>query len=304
MGKLALAALNRVPFGTYSAAIEEFTRRTLSNPADGINAVQGVLGTLTPRFGTFYAGLPQDFFGAALLWDAKCGDTTEKYTPDDAPFPSWSWARWNFPNGCEWSTLKPSRTCLLPNAYIVTTGGGIINLPASERGLQSREGSPYETLSPSAETHLAKVGHMLLLCSSRVAFRIGRLRTRNRSDTDLLDNTVYEYELLDVAGDVNGYICMPAMERHKCGRRTLEFITICQSTGYNGPKLPSHLIPIDVIKDENGNNKIVKMKPKEYPVTDIMLVNWTNDVAERVAIGHVVGKDVLWRKEYRWALLA
>jgi hypothetical protein len=112
MGKLALLAINRVPFGTYSAAIEEFTRRTLSKPADGINAVQGVLGTLTPRFGTFYAGLPQDLFGSALLWDPKCGITTEKYTVEDAPFASWSWARWNLPNGCVWSTMKPSRTLL------------------------------------------------------------------------------------------------------------------------------------------------------------------------------------------------
>jgi len=46
----------------------------------------------------------------------------------------------------------------------------------------------------------------------------------------------------------------------------------------------------------------VKMQPYEYPVTDIMLVSWTNDVAERVAIGHVVEQHVFRRKE--WVLLA
>jgi hypothetical protein len=119
----------------------------------------------------------------------------------------------------------------------------------------------------------------------------------------MLDNTVYKYELLDTAGYVNGYICISAMERHKCGRSPLEFFTICRSTGYNGPELPRHLIPTKEVKDsESGKTSIKEMEPYEYPVTDIILVSWTNDVAEQVAIGHVVGQGIFGRQE--WVLLA
>jgi hypothetical protein len=306
MGKIALLAMNRVSFGTYTSAIEEFTRRTLSRPADGIHAVQGVLGTLTPQFGTFHSGLPEDLFGPSLLWEPRIHSVAHRLAAEDAPFPTWTWARWNLPKGCVWPPLKSSRTCLEHNAYLLTPGG-IVEL--STAAVTSRVRPPprnsYDPLSPWAQQRLGTIGQMLLLFCTTVEYYIGDRCTQRQPETRTIKDTVYDYELVDSRGQAVGCIRMPAIDRKSCGKGVQSFISLCRSTGYHGPSISKRYIPTKQVSvdSESSETKTVDMTPDEYPVVDVLLVNWISEVAERVALGHIVSSGFNRYFPKEWVIL-
>lgn len=62
--------------------------------SDGVDAITGVLATLELILDTFYSSLPINHFATSLLWRPKLGKLAHRVKMPEAPFPSWSWARW------------------------------------------------------------------------------------------------------------------------------------------------------------------------------------------------------------------
>jgi hypothetical protein len=307
-GQVALVALNRIKFATYILAIQEYKGRNLTNQADGVNAIQGVLKTLSEQWGAFHSGLPESHLASALLWGPPTHGAIRQYSIEEAPFPSWSWARWSFPQGIAWQTPKPSWAKLGSRAYLVK--------PSAVTELTSASSDPeplyneqppvinYRSLSPQARRHLDIIGELLCMNCVIIRVQIGGIW---KGSSDAAEGTIKEYYLKLQNGDIVGHIRMSTEERGCCGERVQEFVTVCWETGYDGPSIPSHLIPTKTIStgtEENPRTETVNMSPREYPTASVFLVRWKNEIAERVALGHIVGKP--WEscdRERRWTLL-
>jgi hypothetical protein len=296
--------LNRVKFKTYTSAIQEFTRRTLSKQEDGINAVQGVLGTLSSQFGSFHCGLPESHFGAALLWGPMEYETIKKYPIEEAPFPSWSWARWKFLNGVNWVTPKASWARLESTAYILTSSQ-LIEIPSASLKVEEKPALEYADLSRQVQAHLQRVEEMIYMKCTPLHIRIGERVTESTSSHEH-PSTIHQYCLDNLGGFVIGHIRMTITEREKCGDKVQTLLKVCLSTGYEGPPIEKHLIPTKRVNkgdSESPNWVTVNQEPYEFLVANVFLVKWTNEMAERVAIGHVVlGAVKRWTDDREWVL--
>lgn len=82
----------------YIEMVHEYNNRQLTFPADGLQAIAGLMTVWDRSFhGGFICGLPQMFFDDALLWQ-PCSPLRRR-TPktcgsDQIILPSWSWAGW------------------------------------------------------------------------------------------------------------------------------------------------------------------------------------------------------------------
>lgn len=84
-------------FADYAALIEEYTPRQMSNPADAVNAVMGLLKILLTNqqsHGRLLNGLPEEFFDQALHWQCAAKEGVELCLKKSQMFPTWSWAAW------------------------------------------------------------------------------------------------------------------------------------------------------------------------------------------------------------------
>jgi hypothetical protein len=81
-------------FLDYTAAIQEYTKRTLTDAYDMLFAIDGVLETMKDVTGRFIFGLPQKHFLESLLWYPDLGSIHSYDSRNN--FPSWTWASSNF----------------------------------------------------------------------------------------------------------------------------------------------------------------------------------------------------------------
>lgn len=83
-------------WNSYRRAVIEYTKRTLSDESDTINAFQGIASLLQPGFkGDFLFGLPETELDIALLWQSNSLIRRRLNPETNKPlFPSWSWAGW------------------------------------------------------------------------------------------------------------------------------------------------------------------------------------------------------------------
>ena len=83
-------------WNNYRRAVAEYSKRTLSDETDVVNAFQGILSLLQPAFkGDFLCGLPETELDIALLWQPNSIIRRRVDPKTRAPlFPSWSWAGW------------------------------------------------------------------------------------------------------------------------------------------------------------------------------------------------------------------
>jgi hypothetical protein len=73
----------------YTAAVELYTRRSLTEPSDILNAFEGVERVLQDHMDTsMHFGLPSGLLDSALLWESS------QLLRRREGFPSWSWAGW------------------------------------------------------------------------------------------------------------------------------------------------------------------------------------------------------------------
>lgn len=133
-----------------------------------------------------------------------------------------------------------------------------------------------------------------------IQVRVGGTWIGTKGENETGD-TINEYDLRLPTGAVIGHIRMSVEEREFCGDELQELVTICWSIGYDGPKIPGYLVPTKRVSDGENSTKTVNMEPKEYPVASVFLVKWMDEVAERVAVGHVVSTGwELCKRKPRW----
>ena len=82
----------------YIKLVHQYNNRQLTFPADGLQAIAGLLAVMNKSFhGGFICGLPQMFFDDALLWQPY--DVLQRRNPEPHGnarnvLPSWSWVGW------------------------------------------------------------------------------------------------------------------------------------------------------------------------------------------------------------------
>lgn len=83
-------------WNSYRRAVIEYTKRTISDESDVVNAFQGIASLLQPAFkGDFLFGLPETELDIALLWQPNSLIRRRVNPETKAPlFPSWSWVGW------------------------------------------------------------------------------------------------------------------------------------------------------------------------------------------------------------------
>lgn len=81
---------------SYQKAIAEYTKRSLSDESDAVNAFRGLADLLQAAFkGDFLFGLPETELDFALLWQPASLIRRRVHPQTQKPlFPSWSWAGW------------------------------------------------------------------------------------------------------------------------------------------------------------------------------------------------------------------
>ena len=80
--------ITRFHFEGYSAAIQQYTSRKMSNPSDALNALAGLLHRIERKSKErFFLGLPESEFVNALLWTPV---KNQPFFRRDG-FPSWAW---------------------------------------------------------------------------------------------------------------------------------------------------------------------------------------------------------------------
>ncbi|KAF2251496.1 HET-domain-containing protein [Trematosphaeria pertusa] len=84
-------------FLDYAAAVQEYSKRKLTDPKDTLFAISGILETMEEVTGGFILGLPRKHFLESLLWypDIGCVQTYNH----TLKLPSWTWASSDFSRG-------------------------------------------------------------------------------------------------------------------------------------------------------------------------------------------------------------
>lgn len=89
-GELPSLADTPRPATGYFSAVEQYTKRFLSNPTDILRAFTGVLNHLVGDRHLY--GLPLDMFTEAVLWEPIEPNCDAREKTSNEIFPSWSWA--------------------------------------------------------------------------------------------------------------------------------------------------------------------------------------------------------------------
>lgn len=89
------------PFVQFTSAVELYTRRELTNPADILNAFEGVQLVLEKRIGAnIYYGSLETMMNSSLIWESN------KRLLRRPGFPSWSWSGWM--GEIQWKYTEPA----------------------------------------------------------------------------------------------------------------------------------------------------------------------------------------------------
>ncbi|KAF2106202.1 heterokaryon incompatibility protein-domain-containing protein [Lophiotrema nucula] len=288
----------------YTSVVSEFTRRSLSNPRDGVNAVMGVLNTLEET-GAFYHGLPDRYLDVALLWHVPLGSEVSLKDTDAAWFPSWSWAAWNLPQGCLWmledmrtTSVSGLRGCpkfLLFETHIQHTW---------YKEIEKIHRPPIPYLEPATKALLRQIEYMLYMKTTVGSFRICRrchASTRGVPETKKLsaDGQYSLNLLLDAYGQTVGEVWVLRGWRRKHLDRYMDFIALSSGVGMAGSVVAPHYVSHVFTSD----NKVIPKQRNEWQVVNIMMVEWQGQVARRLAIGKVI--KAAWQSEKkRWIMLA
>lgn len=283
-----------VTFQIYSKLIEDYTKREVKNLSDNVNAVSGMLNSISENQ---VSGIPKRFLNQGLLWQVPLGSRARMYSAQDAPFPSWSWARWKLPDGCKWDRTdcwaeSPNRKPELPwplvfneqpNGTILHTAYGHEQLADLLR--RARVVSP----------HLKTVETMLYLPCETKKFWIGQseLVTVHSAPDEL-----HDWEPI-FSGKCIGYIRMSVAVRRGYSRIVPRAHTSMFRywISARGPRC------IRQVQAEGCGNNILKFKyscqtRREWSVEHVLLTQREGHFRERVALGAVIASA--WPESEVW----
>jgi hypothetical protein len=169
----------------------------------------------------------------------------------------------------------------------------------------------WTELSATARRYLDTSGIILGFQTCIGAFRIGRA-VNESIGTDVPEDELYEYYLMDEAGRHVGKISTCARVAQKPSAH--EFIALLTkktgdwavSDAVDEIYQPKKLTPWKKVTytgrsyTRNGEaiGEIcggVVLPEENWRVTDVMLVEWKDDIALRIAVGHVISTAFEWR---------
>jgi len=297
-------------FTTYTEVVKEFTGRILGQPDDVLKAIMGVLRTLGPSRYAFDEGTGMPSFGSnlakALLWQPLPDKTMKERK---VAVPSWSWAHWEFQDGCHWE-LDGVDESFNPSMVFERIDGIVPGTGFKSRRTQTenslREGRSKIMISSK---QFEDSPTMIRLNATISQFHVGAALGTNQADGP---DVVNLYELVDRRRRCTGEIWI----RNRVAAESAKY---CECIGLShGKSLSEATHPADIytpttteydhqlvyggydpVSRVDGSRyaynpprlvpiqKKVVLPKESWPVVYVMLVTWTEDVAFRVGIGKV-----------------
>jgi hypothetical protein len=130
-------------FLDYTAAIREYTKRTLTDKHDMLFAIDGVLESMEDVTGRFIFGLPQNHFLESLLWNPDRGSIHSYDSTNN--FPSWTWASSIFAgNGVSFDMMdvRQLRALILASMRAFSTENNVSESDSEKKSSSHDEPSP------------------------------------------------------------------------------------------------------------------------------------------------------------------
>jgi hypothetical protein len=261
--------------------IAVYNKREFTYSVDTLNALDGILSSLTAFKGGFVWGLPHMFFDLALLWQPELKISRRAPKDDDENDilpPSWSWAGWQ----------------------------GEIDTKSWERGLNANEDSSTrvssvvtwylgdlreekrELLKNCPSLPFAHTMERLLSCKTEKCFLyLGEPHCRNRA------GKITFYSLLDKqgkwAGSLRPHHNIPRGEVvHDAGDGMCELVSISKGSVSNSEYIHSSWI------DEWYLPERPKLSER-YNFHNILWIFWEHGIAYRRGLGRVV--EEVWQEQ-------
>jgi hypothetical protein len=298
----------------YMHLLKEYTRRSLTFKGDSLDAISGVLRALDSSDLAFCAGLPRKWLPQVLLWKPAWGCNYSIDYDTRAGIPSWSWAVWSLAGGCSLSSsllFQPRLSESPPMAIYYKDSECRLSRVLEDWTCKTPNKllpQSWPELSVTARAHLDSSGFLLGFQTSIEEFGIGR-ENRGHDTTLYPEDECYDFCLTDKAGRHVGEVSTCSRVAGKPG--THQFIAL--STKSNEFELFEDTVdPIYRPKkkftytsrfhtrnrelvDETGGEVVVPRH--EWKITNVMLVEWRDDVALKVAIGHIISTAFEWKPE-------
>lgn len=253
-------------FRFYEEFVPSYTAKQMGYPADIINAFVGVQTQLGNIFGwTFEEGLPLQLFDLAILW-TPIESVVRRVTKH--PHPSWSWSGWvgrvhytDTLANLDW----PGRLNFGANFRKTATLG----LDDSSSKTLSFEGECVSLGSFTVEPSKQK------LINYRAHLPVTPLTLLIHDQAGLQCGILYGLPKSVVAGTEKGSFQL---------LRLSEWQTMLHDRSYHGSYL-SYLTEDGYDKQEQLFDKTLQNIP--WSTLNIMCVQWTGWVWQRVAVGHI-----------------
>lgn len=261
-----------------------YNKREFTYSADTLNALNGILYSLTAFEGGFFWGLPHMFFDLALLWQAE--ESISQRIPkaddeNDIVPPSWSWAGWQ---GA--IDTKIWERGLNVREEVSTRVASAVSWYLCDQSKAKRE--LVKDCSFSSLTHT--LGSLMLCETERCFLYIGEQHSRRRAGTLALGSF---YSLVDKegywAGSLRPHQKLPIGEIPPGAReRMCELVSISKGSVNNSQDTHSNWI------DEWYLPERPKLTERYY-FRNVLWIQWNDGIAYRHGLGRVV--EEAWQRQ-------
>ncbi|KUJ19722.1 HET-domain-containing protein [Mollisia scopiformis] len=297
--KLTDKSWNLTFLPNYVALIEEFSQRTFTYKQDTLKAILGVLRTWGPSNDNFPGGLPRDWLSDVLLWQPRDGSEYHSGHASRIGIPTWSWAAWSLSEGCIWPEYTKGVACRDQPITIHTEDNGSIysyNIEPQYKEPWRVAKRSSELLSVTAQQHLKGSGTLLSFQSPVCLCKVGEVIKKRK---DVSADALQMFYILDGINQRVGIVW--TSERVAQMPRGHEFIALSYRTSGTTLKnavdkkyIPKRKITqaakVDPVSGTSylQPDKEVDRSAGDWKVINVMLVEWKDDVAFRVAIGQII----------------
>jgi hypothetical protein len=321
-----LGLLARQEFDVYMRIIEMYSKRHLSFSTDILKALAGILAVFQAHVGgEIIAGCPSRYIDLAMLWTPT--EPVDRRVPaghGECSFSSWSWAGWT--GGKEYTLMEQGRDSYrsLDRVYAtsaidtITTHscGTLLRISKSLESMNAVEyrnlntiDKPIDRLFPKytqySEVMLQNIAgpdlgpNVLQFWTETVqgdAFTVETLSgipARSAKNPNTVGNQI-RCNLLNSSNDYCGWLTKPTIKSryHKKSAGRLEFVLISKF----GPSLDKEEGAVAALFQDShfadeGEGSTGPHEAGFDRLANIMLIEWFDEVAERLSVAQVYRKS-------------
>ena len=276
------------PFVQYTSAVELYTQRNLTNPADILNGFEGVQSVLEKRIrSSIFYGILDDQLDSSLIWEST---KLLRHRPN---FPTWSWAgfigeiQWKYAeyaqSWIEWDAERTVDGHRIPPQNIARIPPPIPRQIAEPRAFEHK----FQATTP--QLHFTTLSAMFKLTSPSLIHKsvVSPLRKRMTGPSALstvrpapTDPGLIRAGIADRDGQWCGTIDLNVAYMKMVGT-PLEFLLMSRVNGFTEDEIQNwegHLP--DAVEDEIAG--------KDYGVYNVLLVSQRNGVRYREGLGRIL----------------